>query len=216
MQWPLLIVAGAGAGVLADGLATIECRSARPRRPLRVALVAAAAAVLFVAFGRTIGNTPPLPSYLWFGAVTVTLALVDACDRRIPNRILFPGTIVAGVLLVAAAVIESGPVLRPFTAGTAYFALLYVTGRLSRGGIGAGDVKLSFLLGMFTGYVSWGAFVAGVVAAFLFGGVAAIVALGAHRKRTEAIPFGPYLVVGAYTGIVAGEAIARWYLGGWA
>jgi leader peptidase (prepilin peptidase)/N-methyltransferase len=216
MEWPLLIAAGAGAGVLADRIATIECRTGRPGRPLRIALVAAATAVLFVVFGRTIGIAPPLPAYLWFGTVTVTLALVDLCERRIPNRILLPGTAVAAVLLAAGAVVGSGPVLRPFAAGATYFAVLYATGTLSRGGIGAGDVKLSFLLGMFTGYISWEALVVGVVAAFVIGGVAAIIALAAHRRRTDAIAFGPYLILGAYTGIVGGGAIAGWYLGGWA
>jgi len=217
MEWPLLIAAGLGAGVLADRIATVECRAGRPRRPLRSALVASGTAVLFVLFGLRIGTGPVLPGYLWFGAVTVTLGLVDACERRIPNRILLPGTAMAAALIVVGAILTAGPLIRPFAAGVSYFALLYLTGRLSRGGIGAGDVKLSFLLGMFAGYLTWAALVVAIVVAFLLGGIAAIVGLViAHKKRADAIAFGPYLILGAYGGILAGVPVAAWYLSGWA
>jgi SSS family solute:Na+ symporter len=75
----------------------------------------------------------------------------------------------------------------------------------------------TFLLGMFAGYLSWAALVVAIVGAFLLGGIAAIVGLViAHKKRADAIAFGPYLILGAYGGILAGVPVAAWYLSGWA
>jgi len=54
----------------------------------------------------------------------------------------------------------------------------------------------------------------GAFAAFLLGGVVAIVLLLTHRagRRTK-IPFGPWMVVGAFVGVAVGEPVWAAYLG---
>ncbi|MCJ7780655.1 MAG: prepilin peptidase, partial [Acidimicrobiia bacterium] len=83
------------------------------------------------------------------------------------------------------------------------------------GAFGFGDVKLAFLLGLFTAYRSWETLIVAVFAAFLLGGLVSLVIIVFRLKdRKDSIPFGPYLVAGAYVAIAWATSIASWYLDG--
>jgi leader peptidase (prepilin peptidase)/N-methyltransferase len=91
-----------------------------------------------------------------------------------------------------------------------YFLLRFVR----PDGMGGGDVKLAGVVGMYLGYLGWGPLVVGAFAAFVLGGVFGIALLLLRRAgRRTAIPFGPWMIAGAWVGIFSGEAIARWYVG---
>ena len=65
-----------------------------------------------------------------------------------------------------------------------------------------------------TVYRSWETLIVAVFAAFLLGGLVSLVIIVFRLKdRKESIPFGPYLVGGAYIAIAWGATIASWYLG---
>lgn len=193
-----------------------RCRDCGASISLRYPLVEAGTAALFAATALLIGARAVLPAYWWAVAVAVALALTDLDVRRIPNRILYPGTAVAAVLLAAGALLdgEPGALLRALAGGAAYFGFLLLVALAARGGFGFGDVKLAFLLGMFLAHASWSVLVVGVFASFLAGGGAALVLLLARRaKRGDAIPFGPAMIAGAFLAMAVGERAADWYLG---
>ena len=208
-----LALVGLLVGVIAEGIATDRSFQSIRTQPGRTPAVAIATALLFAVTPLAVDVDWVLPAYLWFVAVTVTLTLTDIDTKLIPNRILFPGTIVGLVLLMGGAIIEDGPIVRPLAGGVIYFVLLLVLALIARGGFGFGDVKLAFLLGLFTAYQSWETLIVAVFAAFLLGGlVSAILVVFRIRSRKDSIPFGPYLVAGAYLAIVWAGAIASWYL----
>ncbi|HAQ59267.1 MAG TPA: prepilin peptidase, partial [Microbacterium sp.] len=69
------------------------------------------------------------------------------------------------------------------------------------------------LIGIQLGWLGWGSVVVGAFAAFLLGGVFGVALLLARRAgRRTAIPFGPWMLAGAWVGIILGEPIARWYM----
>ncbi len=90
-----------------------------------------------------------------------------------------------------------------------FFGLLYF---LTKGrGMGLGDVKLVLGLGLVLG----AAMGVTLMAAFMLGAVVGVLLLGLkERKLGQPIPFGPFLVVGTLVGLVWGEGIVQWYLGG--
>lgn len=193
-----------------------RCRDCGAPISARYPLVEAATALVFGLVGWLIGPSWVLPAYLWFVGVTITLSLVDLDHRRIPNRILYPGTIVAVVLLGIGALAEgaASAMGRGLLGGVAMFGFLLVLAVIARGGFGFGDVKLGFLLGVFAAYRSWSALVVGGFLAFLIGGVIAVLLVVIRRADRKAmIPFGPSLVAGCYLGIAAGSDLAHWYLG---
>ncbi|MEA3501445.1 MAG: A24 family peptidase [Actinomycetota bacterium] len=211
----LLIPLGLVAGVLAEQVATDRSFQAIAEKPGRTPYVAVVTAILFPVTTLLIGWDWVLPSYLWFVAVTVTLTLTDLDQKLIPNRILFPGTVVGAVLLTVGALADGGPILRAFAGGAAYFVLLLIVALAARGAFGFGDVKLAFLLGLFTAYRSWETLIVAVFAAFILGGLVSLVIIVFRLKdRKDTIPFGPYLVGGAYVAIAWAATIASWYLDG--
>jgi leader peptidase (prepilin peptidase)/N-methyltransferase len=210
-----LVPVGLAVGVIAEGVATDRPFEVIRSRPGRTPLVAILTAALFAGTPEVIGVDWTLPAYLWFVGLTMTLTLTDIDTKLIPNKILFPGTAVGLALLVGGGLAEGGPVVRAIAGGALYFVLLLVLASIARGGFGFGDVKLAFVLGLFATYQSWDALIVAIFAAFLLGGaVSLVLVLTKVRSRKDAIPFGPYLVVGAYFAIAWAGTIAEWYLGG--
>jgi leader peptidase (prepilin peptidase)/N-methyltransferase len=210
-----LAVVGLVVGVIAEGIATDRTFPSIREDWGRTPLVAVVTATLFAATPAVVAVDWSLPAYLWFVAVTVTLTLTDLDTKLIPNRILYPGTVVGTVLLVGGGLIEGGPVVRAMGGGALYFVLLFVLALIARGGFGFGDVKLAFLLGLFTTYQSWDTLIVAIFAAFLLGGlVSLLLVVFRIRSRKDAIPFGPYLVIGAYLAIAWAGTVSTWYLGG--
>ena len=78
--------------------------------------------------------------------------------------------------------------------------------------MGFGDVRFSFLLGCFLGWLSWWHVAFGLFAGFLYGAVVgvALMALG-KRGRRQHIPFGPFLAAGALTIILIGQPLIDAY-----
>ncbi|MES1170037.1 MAG: prepilin peptidase, partial [Leifsonia sp.] len=80
------------------------------------------------------------------------------------------------------------------------------------GGMGLGDVKLAGVIGILLGWIGWEALAVGAIAAFLLGGVVGVGMLVAGRSRKASLAFGPWMLAGAWIGILAGEPIATSYL----
>ncbi len=193
-----------------------RCRDCRGPISVRYPLVEAGTAAAFAGVALLIGPRAVLPAYWWAAGVAITLALTDVDVRRIPNRILYPGTAVGLVLLGVGSWIDATPaaLLRAVAGGAIYFGLLAAIAIAARGGFGFGDVKLAFLLGLYLGHRSWAALAVGVFAAFLVGGVVAVGLLAARRaRRGDAIAFGPAMIAAAFLAAAVGERIADWYLG---
>jgi len=156
-----------------------------------------------------------LMALLVLAACSVALAVIDVQLRRLPNAIVL-FLAVAGLLLLGTAGLlaaDYGALLRAVVGGAGAFTLFFLVAFIKPDGMGFGDVKLAGALGLYLGYVGWGALVVGFFSAFLLGGIAGIVLIIARRiNRRGGIPFGPWLLAGAWVGIVAGESITRQYL----
>jgi leader peptidase (prepilin peptidase)/N-methyltransferase len=222
----VLFVVGLVAGAFANAVAldtsvsaaatTIPPGDHESVQPLRMPVILAVTGLLFAATPWVVGVSWVLPAYLWFVWLTVTLTMTDLDDKLIPNRILFPGAGVGGLLLIVGAGLDGQPeaLIGGFVGGVVYFVVLYGIARMARGEFGLGDVKLAFLLGVFTAYQGWDELFVAFVAAFVLGGVVSLAFLVTRtRNRKDAIPFGPFLVAGAYIGLAWGANIVAWYLG---
>ena len=147
-----------------------------------------------------------------FLAVLLALALIDARHRVLPNRIVYPAVLAFGVAIVAGDLADARVDLAGAAWGfVAFGGALLVISLISRG-MGMGDVKLGFLIGLVLGSLalSFVAVAAGV--AILAGGVGAVAALAAGRSRKSAIPFGPFLALGGATAAFLGPQLAHAYL----
>jgi leader peptidase (prepilin peptidase)/N-methyltransferase len=140
------------------------------------------------------------------------IALIDLRHRIIPNRLTYPALLLfVPLILVAWAV---GDAVDPLRAGLGlllYGGVLFIVAAIS-GGMGMGDVKLAAVIGLVLGSLGLRFVGVAAAAAIVLGGLGAIVALAMGRGRKSAIPFGPYLAVGAVVAGLWGEPLASWYL----
>ncbi|UKA51990.1 A24 family peptidase [Arthrobacter sp. FW305-123] len=151
---------------------------------------------------------------LYFVIMAVRLTVIDVRSHLLPNRIVFPSYAVAGVLLLAAAILHSFadsaadhaasaelfgvPGLAVPAGGAVLWVFYFVLRLIHPPGMGFGDVKLAGVLGLYLGYLGWGHVFAGTFAAFLLGGLWSLGILIARRGTLRsAIPFGPFMLAGA-------------------
>ncbi|HWB87903.1 MAG TPA: A24 family peptidase [Acidimicrobiia bacterium] len=176
------------------------------RLAIREVLVAIIGAIVAVGMLNTLGVGWELLAYLGFLGLTLALVVTDLEEFRIVDRLNLPGTVILALVLtvVALTIGAADALLRAVGGAAAYFvgsSLLFMAagGR----GFGAGDVKLSVQLGLFTAYLGWSVLGWAVFATALIGGalaLAMVIAGGAGRK-TE-LPYGPPMILGAWTVIV--------------
>lgn len=192
-----------------------RCRDCGAPISARYPLVEAATGVLFAAVGWWAGFSAELPAFLYLAAIGVALTMIDLDTNRLPNAIVLPSYPVALVLLAVASWANDDWVAlgRGAIGAAALYAFYFGLMVLRPGGMGFGDVKLAGVLGLYLGWLGWSSLVVGAFAAFLVGGIVSIVLLLSRRAtRKSRIPFGPYMLIGAGIGIVAGEALGSAYL----
>jgi leader peptidase (prepilin peptidase) / N-methyltransferase len=180
---------------------------------VRYPLVEAGTAALFVAVAARFGLSWELPAYLYLAAVAVALAAIDLDVMRLPDQIVLPSYAVAIVLLAPAVIAEHSwaAATRGLIGAVLLYALYFVLAVLPRG-MGGGDVKLAPLLGLYLGWLGWSSVAVGAFAGFLMGGlVGALLMLLKVADRKSRIPFGPYMLAGAFLAVFAAAPIAHWY-----
>jgi leader peptidase (prepilin peptidase)/N-methyltransferase len=128
--------------------------------------------------------------------VLATCTVADLRARVVPNAALVAGASVALVLIVVA---EPGALAARGLAAIGAGAFLLAPALLRPGSMGLGDVKLAAVLGLYLG----AAIVAALLVAFLAGTVTGVAMLVRHgpRARRMAIPFVPYMALGALVAI---------------
>lgn len=173
--------------------------AARPRPPLpallptdglRVVVVAAGVAAVIGSFARYGFGTIGLVGAVLCPAL-VLLAAIDARHRLLPNTIVFPTTLVVGVILAVGAP-SSFP--KHLLAAVALGGFFFAFALIFPGSMGFGDAKLGFLLGLALGARTIAAAiyaVAGLLVAALY-----ILATRGASARKDMIPFGPFLAAG--------------------
>lgn len=205
-----LMILGAGVGAwLTRVLADASYRYPEERhRPLPrhtwwlVVVVALAwASLTFRLGGRA--HWSLLPAYLYLGATGAALSLIDLDVHRLPDLIVLPSYPIVGLLLLVPTWVTGqwGALLRAALAGLALYAGYFVLAFVSPGGggLGMGDVNLAGVLGLLLGWLGWGPAIVSVLAAFVTGGVIALVLLLTRRaSRKSHIAFGPSMLLGAW------------------
>ncbi|WP_030184268.1 prepilin peptidase [Streptomyces sp. NRRL S-813] len=179
------------------------CGAYGPSTPVVGAVTGVVCAVLAAATG----PRPEVVVWLLAAPVGVLLALVDHRVHRLPDVLTLPLAAATAVLLGVAALLPAAAgswptaLLGGLALGAAYFVLFLV----NPSGMGFGDVKLALALGAVLGWYGWSVLVVGGFAGILYGacyGLGLVVLRRAGRK--SAMPLGPFMIGGAFTGLLLG------------
>ena len=167
----------------------------------------AVAVLLVLGSAWRLGWNWDLAAYLYFAAISVLLSFADLRTHRLPNRLTLTAYPALLVLLAVPAVAQAqfGSYLRAVLAGLVLFAVFLSLHVVNPAGMGVGDVKLAGSMGIALGWVSWSTVLTGTFAGFCLGAIGGIALIALRRaRRTSALPFGPFMLAGAWAAILAG------------
>lgn len=198
---------GAGRGWLGRARCAVDGEWFGPGTPA----VCVATALVCVVSALATGPRPELAVWLLLAPVGVLLTIVDHRVMRLPDVLTLPFAAVATALLgVASLLPEAGgswthALLGTLVMGGVYFVFFLI----SPEGMAFGDVKLALGLGAALGWYGWGVLFLGMFLGLLLAGlygIGLVVLRGMGRKT--AIAFGPFLIAGAWLGVLLGAYAA--------
>ncbi len=167
---------------------------------------------LFAGAANRFGAHLALVPYCVFFAVLVLVSTTDLSHGVIPRRLVYPalGALVCLLVAAAAADAEWHRLGSAAVGAAAAFAVLFVIWWLAPRGMGFGDVRLSALIGLATGWLGLLATYVALASAFVVGLLFGIATAGLPRTgRTVRIPFAPALAVGAIAAVFWGVPIVQ-------
>ncbi|MDI2132087.1 prepilin peptidase [Yinghuangia seranimata] len=187
----------------------------RTRPPGTLSLAGLTAAV-FASLAWRLGPGLDLLAFLVLAACGVVLALVDLRTLRLPDAVT-GAMLLAGLALLG---MESLAVGDPTAYARALAGALLLAGYhlalavFRCGALGLGDVKLAAVLGLHLSWLGWDNLFAGAFLSFAGAGLAAAVLLLTRRARLDtALPFGPWMLLGALGGVLYGDQLMSAYAG---
>jgi leader peptidase (prepilin peptidase)/N-methyltransferase len=150
--------------------------------------------------------------YFAFVAALIIIAVIDLYHQIIPDVISLPGI---GVGLLASIIIPEITFFDSligilFGGGSLFLVATLYQWLFKREGMGGGDIKLLAMIGAFLG---WKAVILTILLSSLIGSITGITIMVLKGKDFKyAIPFGPFLSLGAVIALFYQNEIIFWYL----
>lgn len=159
------------------------------------------------ALAGAVGPRPELAVWLLLAPVLVLLSVVDVRVHRLPDVLTLSTPVLAVALLGLASTLpgSAGSWVTAALSGLTLGGVYLVLHLINPEGMGRGDVKLALTLGVVLGWYGWEVLGLGTFAGFLTGALygAALLVTGRAGRKTG-MPFGPFMVLGAFAGVAAG------------
>jgi leader peptidase (prepilin peptidase)/N-methyltransferase len=188
-----------------------RCRSCKTAISIRYFLVELLMGLLTALLSFYFGFSLVFILCLVFTAALVVITCIDLQHQIIPDCISLPG-IPLGFLCSfflpwitwidsLLGILIGGGVLYVFALG--YYLLK------KKEGMGGGDIKMLAMIGAFLG---WQGALATLILASIAGSLIGILLIVVKGKNFKyAVPFGPFLALGAFCALIYGERLINWY-----
>jgi leader peptidase (prepilin peptidase)/N-methyltransferase len=188
-----------------------KCRNCKAKIHWRYPLVEFITGLCFAGLYYQVGFSWLLLEYLIFVYFMIVASFIDFDHMILPDVFTLGGIVVG---LIGAALNPERAFLPAFygvlLGGGFLWAIAYAYFVFRKvEGMGGGDIKL---LGWIGAMLGWQAIPFVVLSSSILGSVVGLIA--AFRTKgglNTAIPFGPYLALGALLYIFGGEGLAQWY-----
>lgn len=189
-----------------------KCRSCGMKISLRYPLVELLGGATALASYLKFGWSPEAIVYFVFAATLEVVTFIDIDHRIIPDRITLPGI---PVFFAAAVWLPGIGWLNAFLGiligGGSLLLIAYIYSALTgKEGMGGGDIKL---LGMIGALLGWPGVLFTIFVSSAVGTAAGVVMMLRSGKTMKmALPFGPFLAIGAITYVYFGPELILLYL----
>jgi leader peptidase (prepilin peptidase) / N-methyltransferase len=144
--------------------------------------------------------------WIFVFSLSIVLSIIDFKKGILPDSLIF-----AGILVAVLRLLITGRYLF-LLSGLGLFGFFLGLYLLTRGkGIGFGDVKLAFFIGVVLGWWQW--VIVAIFIAFLTGAFVGVILIISQKKTMKStLPFGPFLLGGMLIAKIFGEYIWLWYM----
>ncbi len=174
-------------------------------------LVEISTGLLFIWSYYSLGLNFKAIEFIVLGSILIALSVIDFKEFILPDSLVLTALIFGVVIKVFYWLYYQDPqyIYKSFLGGVLAFSFFYLIFLLFPNGMGGGDVKLSFVLGFYTGFpfmLLW------LFLSFFLGSIGGIIYLAILRKRIkEPLPFGPFLALASLLTLAWGTNIYAVY-----
>ncbi len=191
-----------------------KCRQCTSKISVRYPMVELLTGILAALCVLKFGLSLAAGIYFVFTATLLVITFIDIDHRIIPDVISLPGIplfFAASFFLPGIGPVES--IIGILVGGGSLFLVAWLYYMLTgKEGMGGGDIKLLAMIGAIVG---WQGVILTVFAASITGtAVGGALMLFSGKNLKLAIPFGPFLSMGAAVSVFYGPELIRWYIHG--
>ena len=211
-----------------------KCRYCQKKISWQYPIVELTAALIFVLIfsfsrlwrdpvveGQFISTLPQLISTLYLWVISCFLIIIFVYDLKhyiIPDKVIYSAIIVALIFNLQFLIfnqffptygrtIFNSSILSAIGAGIFFLIIVLAT---KGKGMGVGDIKLAFFMGIFLGFPN---ILAALFLAFFIGAIIGVGLVILKQKNLKSeVPFGPFLITGTFMALFYGKELINWYI----
>ena len=190
-----------------------RCRNCKSKISIQYPIVEFLSGLIYLIIYLTCGLSIQSLIYIILSSALIIIAFIDLNEQIVPWVISLPGIVLGFILsffvpyisFVNSAlgiVVGGGIILSIRLAGSVIF---------KKEAMGMGDIELAAMIGAFLG---WRYITISLFLGFFLGALAGIILIISKiRSKEDAVPFGPFIVMGSLITLLWGEKIISWYIG---
>lgn len=165
--------------------------------------------IIYLAYGLSVQTL----IYIILSSALIIIAFIDLNEQIVPDVISLPGIVIGFIISFFVSHISYMNSALGVLVGGGIILIIGLAGSVifKKEAMGGGDVKLAAMIGAFLG---WRYIIISLFLGFFLGALAGIfLILSKIKSREDAIPFGPFIVLGSFITLLWGEKIISWYIG---
>lgn len=187
-----------------------RCRYCHAKVSGRYPLVEGLTGLLIVGIYLRYGISFQFFKYSLLALFLIVIAFIDFDTTDVYSSVIYTGIFLGVMCFIMEKILYSQNII-DYILGALIGLLVIGSIVLFTGGMGAGDIEIAVLCGVFLG---WRMEIYFILASFIIGGAVAVLLIVAKKKKkTDYIPLGPSLALGAYTVMLLGENIVLKLIG---
>ena len=190
-----------------------RCRNCKCKISIQYPIVEFLSGLIYLIIYLTYGLSIQSLIYIILSSALIIIAFIDLNEQIVPDVISLPGILIGFIISFLVPYISfTNSALGVFVGG-GIILIIGLAGStiFKKEAMGGGDVKLAAMIGAFLG---WRYIIISLFLGFFLGALAGIILIISKIKSSEdAVPFGPFIVLGSFITLLWGEKIISWYLG---
>ena len=190
-----------------------RCRNCKTKISIQYPMVEFLSGLIYLIIYLLYGLSVQTLIYIILSSALIIIAFIDLNQQMVPDVISLPGIVIGFILSFFVSYLSFINSALGVVVGGGIILVIGLAGSLifKKEAMGGGDVKLAAMIGAFLG---WRYIIVSLFLGFFLGALTGIILIMTKiKKREDAIPFGPFIVLGSLITLLWGEKILSWYLG---